>query len=403
MVAHPLPEVRPLVLHVSGDFPDPIAPFKTPVIRSFLDLTAQEFEHSVVSINRRSPGLGGFSAMLRASLQAPFFEARQFDAGTALHYVAPGRGVLHKTRLDLLGDWLTAHIRQMERQPDLLMAHKLTIEGIAVERAARQLGLPYALTIQGNTDRRILKARPDLLNTFRRIYRNAAKVLTFTPIALRSIEAELGKRSDGIRLIPCPTELDAAVPPRLGGADFISVFHLKNHKVKNLRGMAGALAGAPPRNVPDLSVIGGGTAMEMATCQKIARGCPTLTFEGPLDRTGVVRRMNGAIALVQPSLSESFGLVFIEALFAGLPIIYPSGTGIDGYFDGAEFALRADPRSPSSILEAMQSAVANEGRMKKALSHWQASDAARRFTRPAIAKDFSHLLHQALRNASPGA
>ena len=35
---------------------------------------------------------------------------------------------------------------------------------------------------------------------------------------------------------------------------------------------------------------------------------------------------------VMPSLTETFGIVFIEALSQGLPLIYTKGQGIDGYF-----------------------------------------------------------------------
>ena len=34
-----------------------------------------------------------------------------------------------------------------------------------------------------------------------------------------------------------------------------------------------------------------------------------------------------------PSKNETFGLVYIEALLQGLPVLYTSGEGIDGYFN----------------------------------------------------------------------
>ena len=47
---------RPLILHVSGDFPDPFEPFKTRVIETLLALTDIPVRHRVISINRVSPG-----------------------------------------------------------------------------------------------------------------------------------------------------------------------------------------------------------------------------------------------------------------------------------------------------------------------------------------------------------
>lgn len=36
---------------------------------------------------------------------------------------------------------------------------------------------------------------------------------------------------------------------------------------------------------------------------------------------------------VMPSKPETFGLVYVEALSQGLPILYAKGEGFDGYFD----------------------------------------------------------------------
>ena len=79
---------RPLILHLSGDFPDPIEPFKTKAMRSLVDLTATRFEHHVISINRVSP-----SALETAGellFPKPLKVAQQpFEYGTALSYTAP--------------------------------------------------------------------------------------------------------------------------------------------------------------------------------------------------------------------------------------------------------------------------------------------------------------------------
>ena len=48
---------RPRVLHLSADFPDPIEPAKTRVIRTLLELSREKFDHRVVSMNRVAPRL----------------------------------------------------------------------------------------------------------------------------------------------------------------------------------------------------------------------------------------------------------------------------------------------------------------------------------------------------------
>ena len=110
-----------------------------------------------------------------------------------------------------------------------------------------------------------------------------------------------------------------------------------------------------------------------------------MNLVGGRDRAALRSYMNKAKALVMPSRAESFGLVFVEALFSGLPIIYPAGTAIDGYFDGLPFALRVDARSPEAIADAIAQAIEHEADMKAALADWQQTNDAKQFTRPAIA------------------
>ena len=114
-----------------------------------------------------------------------------------------------------------------------------------------------------------------------------------------------------------------------------------------------------------------------------------------MGRAELAGRMNAASGLVMPSLRESFGLVFVEALFAGSPVIYSQGTSVDGYFDEASFALGVDSQSPQDIAEAVQRILENESEIKSALRQWQASPSATRFTRSEIASTFEQGLRRA--------
>ncbi|WP_298300685.1 glycosyltransferase family 4 protein [uncultured Erythrobacter sp.] len=387
------------ILHVSGDFPDPIEAFKTPVIKSLLELTADTFQHEVISLNRVTPSLLRLaSLLLNLSGDGALIQNEQlFEFGRCLEYNAPGGGILHRTMLDRVGRHLANIVDARESPIDLIVGHKLTIEGIVVAKAAHITGIPYALTIQGNTDRRILDARPDLRGLFRSIYQGARAVSTFTPVAKVAIEGMLGTRPDGIELIPCPTELDGIVEPQDTNGNVISVFHLKNHEVKNLKGLADAatqLVGEEAER--RITIIGGGSHAELARCKLLTAKAMQIDFAGPIERDAMQSTMNEACALVLPSHDESFGLVFIEALFAGLPIIYPKNTAIDGYFGDQPFAQGVDASSPKAIAEAINRAIREESKMKKALTEWQRSGAAQFFTRARIAERYARALRSAV-------
>ena len=393
----------PRVLHVSADFPDPVDPLKTPVIRSHLELTAGSFDHAVISLNRQSPAWPEFlGGLIRGRGTLPLdISSESFGTGQAVIYRAPPRGIFHAAMLRQLADWIVVHVEASQR-PDLIVGHKLTVEGIAVRKAARHLGLPYAISIQGNTDTKILAARPDLRREFARVFHDAATVFPFAPWSLDIVERALGKRQGPVFLLPCPTELDTTMPPRIGGGGLLSVFHLRNHRTKNLQGMVRAMRLLERRGTAArLSIVGGGEERDLHRCRAVADNSENIVFEGPQDRAGMQARMNAAAGLVMPSRRESFGLVFIEALFAGLPIIYPAGMAVDGYFADAPFAIPVDAGDVTAIADAMNRLVVNEAELKAALAQWQGSAHAQRFTRTAISASFAAGLEQAILRRKP--
>ncbi|ANY19427.1 2-deoxystreptamine glucosyltransferase [Tsuneonella dongtanensis] len=390
------------MVHLSGDFPDPVDPGKTAAVLRLVELTQDRFDHEVMSLNRRSPGQGRLSDAFRNALSPPRLTLREesFAYGHAIEYSAPGYGLWHRTMLETLGEQLADRIAAAGPLPDLIVGHKLTIEGIATRRMADRLRVPYALSIQGNTDTRILAARPDLRNHLREIFHDAAMVFSFAPWALRQVEARLGERTAPSVVLPCALGQDVTLPPRPSGGGLVTVFNLRHWRNKGFdRTVAALRASAGPARRAGLTVIGGGDEATLARCRELAGPTGLVSFAGPVENGEIPARLNRATALVLPSRRESFGMVFIEALFAGIPIIYPAGTAVDGYFDGEPFALRVDAGSTASIAAAMDRAVTHEEELKAALADWQNSPRARRFTREAIGDAFASGLHRAASGA----
>jgi len=387
--------VKPKILHLTGDFPDPYNPAKTPVIRRLIDLTSDDFDHQVVSLNRRSPSLLALPGTILGRGGTP--QTLAFGYGLAAQYCAPGSGILHTVFLDRLGDWLADQIERSGR-PGLVVAHKLTIEGLVAERAARKLGLPFCVAIQGKTDLRAIEARPDLRGRFAKVLHGAQGVIALAPWALQATGKYLGAVTQPCAVIPCPPgQAIARIPPSPGKSHFLAAFHLRNHRTKNLANIARAidrLRGSRPGT--KLRIAGGGGSADWHAA-KIAVGTSSgVEFLDHQTQPRLAQLMNDSVALVMPSQRESFGLAFVEALWAGLPIIYPAGSGVDGYFDGCSFALRVDPHNPAVIAAAMEHAIENEAALKRDLADWQASAEARRFERTTIAAAYSAFLMQVL-------
>lgn len=58
-----------------------------------------------------------------------------------------------------------------------------------------------------------------------------------------------------------------------------------------------------------------------------------ITYYGKLDKKEIKKMYSNMDIFIMPSKYETFGLVYVEAMSQGVPIIYTKGQGFDGYFD----------------------------------------------------------------------
>jgi glycosyltransferase involved in cell wall biosynthesis len=390
------------IVHISTDFPDSFAPAKTRAIANLLELTGERFDHAVYSLNRVAPSpINLATAMVRNPLRPrlPVTLAERTAEMATLIYQAPPKGLYLRALLDRVADWIADDIVRSNLRPTLIHGHKLSMEGIVAERVARRLKRPYALSIQGNSDRSILSARLDLTRLYRRIFHGAAVVFPFSPWALDFVEGRLGKRSGATILLPCATPADAIAAPVLVEPRLMSAFHLANHQLKN----AGALIAAS-RMLQDeipgysLDIVGGGSDRDREALERdiSAVGARSASLAGPVAHDAIQARMNRSAGFVMISRRESFGLVFVEALLAGCPVAFPRGWAIDGYFDDMPFAIPVPAGDGDAIADAMRRLVRDQSGLKAALSRWQQSGAARAFQRPAIAAAYGDGLAAAI-------
>ena len=86
---------------------------------------------------------------------------------------------------------------------------------------------------------------------------------------------------------------------------------------------------------------------------------------------------------VMPSFTETFGLVYLEALTQGLPVVYTKGQGFDGQFPEGTVGYHVDPRSPKSIAEAIMRILEHykviTENAAQAVSRYAWSEIARRY------------------------
>lgn len=85
-----------------------------------------------------------------------------------------------------------------------------------------------------------------------------------------------------------------------------------------------------------LTLVGGGKNTDNRVQQMLENSPNTFSFLGPIyEKDKLCEVFNSHCLFAMPSIHETFGLVYVEALSQNLPVIYTKGQGIDGLFDNS--------------------------------------------------------------------
>lgn len=256
-------------------------------------------------------------------------------------------------------------------RPDVVHAH-FWMSGIAALGAARSLDLPVVQTFHalGVVKRRYQGDRdtspPGRLDDERRLVRDMDQIL-----ATCSDEAfelmRLGADRRRLSIVPCGVDLDgfhpADAPAPRGRPQLLTVGRLVERK--GVGNAISALAGVPDA---DLLVVGGPAAPDLeadpdvARLRELAEACGVadrVRFAGRLGRDDVAAAMRAADLVLCTPWYEPFGIVPLEAMASGTPVVATAVGGmVDTVVDGVTGRL-VPPRDPARLGEVITELLAD--------------------------------------------
>lgn len=223
-------------------------------------------------------------------------------------------------------------------RPDVIHAHNLNPAGLLAERISRRYNVPYIVTEHSTFFARGL-IPPSLVPRMRRAANAAGCVGVVSPQLGTLIERQL--RLDPKQLLWIPNVIDPFVlsiplPDKATpkeGFDFLCVANLipvKNHAVL-LEAFKRAFQMQPETHLN----IGGDGPLEADLKQRASvLGLDSqVAFLGRLSREEVVQELDRCDALVLPSGIETFGVVLIEALVRGKPVVATRCGGPESFIE----------------------------------------------------------------------
>lgn len=93
-------------------------------------------------------------------------------------------------------------------------------------------------------------------------------------------------------------------------------------------------------------------------CAKLLED-PLVEYHNRLSQEALIHYFRNADIFLMPSHTETFGLVYAEAMSQGLPILYTKGQGFDGYFEDGFVGYKVDDKSVQDINLKINSILSN--------------------------------------------
>jgi len=103
-----------------------------------------------------------------------------------------------------------------------------------------------------------------------------------------------------------------------------------------------------------LTLVGGGNTANNEVQTMINAHADAFHYLGPIyDKERLCEVFNAHTVFAMPSIHETFGLVYLEALSQNLPVLFTKGQGIDGLFDNT-VGVGVNPMSVEGIKDALK-------------------------------------------------
>lgn len=224
--------------------------------------------------------------------------------------------------------WVAAGVKAFKRYiqergiPDIIHAHSMNYAGILAYTLSRKYGIPYVITEHSSTITRNL-IRPHQWHIMQEAAKHCAARLAVSRHFAEVLQQKYGNQWHYLpnilgNIFTQDFEFRSKNPPHF---TLCTVSHLRRLKGHDVLLRALALA---HRQRPDIKLKIGGDGPEAHNLQQLADELGlthAVSFLGALQPEEVRTLMRQSQAFVLASRTETFGVVYIEALSQGIPVI----------------------------------------------------------------------------------
>jgi glycosyltransferase involved in cell wall biosynthesis len=259
-------------------------------------------------------------------------------------------------------------------RPDVLHVQCFSANGVYAAALSRTLGVPLVVSLQGETvmdDRDIYKHSVSLRLGLRAGLRQAAAVTGCSQFVLDDAVGRFGLDPARGQVIPNGVDLDGDLPTEPLDLPFSS-FVLGLGRVVEKKGFDLLIDAFAQLERDNLGLVIGGDGPALATLRNIVSSLGLggrVVLPGMLSRGQVAWAMANAALFVMPSRVEPFGIVALEGLMAGCPVIVSSRGGASEVIRDGRDGLVVDPFDPGALSAAIERILGDESLSKRLIDN----------------------------------
>lgn len=244
---------------------------------------------------------------------------------------------------------------------DCVHAFTVFTDGNVAYRLKKEYGIPYYVAVRATDCQSFIKRRPYLRFVGRRVLRNADGIYflskpykdqiinKFMPAKDRK---EMERKSQIVPNGINPFWFENKYSGHKLPDDEIKIVQVSQIKpIKNIPTTLKAIEKLNEQGYKTKLILVGKKVKE-ETWNEI-KDNPFLDYRGFMNKEELIKIYREADIFVMPSLHETFGMVYAEAMTQGLPVVYTRNEGFDKQFEEGEAGFSVDPLSVDEIVESI--------------------------------------------------
>ena len=337
------------ILHISYDLRDRYDRKVTPAISRLIELSKEEFETFTIDLVRTPNPLNEDMKLISSNhlkINTFGFPFGIFMNWTQNRVVDSIRKAIQKNMIDL-------------SEISVIHSHKMSFEGLVGYKLSIKYDIPMVITLR-QTDAMVINRKPGASRTFKPVIKRCKKIFYLIPQILIRMEELFGedffKENIKPKTVFLPNIVERQVSEdnsdQVQRGQFVTVFKMNKRIVqrKNIKKLLKAFGQLKNCKIT-LTIVGDGEYRNVVeSWVRKYNLVGKVTFAGNIPNDQIDVYYKRAEAFLLPSFSESFGLVYAEALLNGTPIMFSKGyLGFDGFYDGV--GVGVNPSSIKSIAD----------------------------------------------------